>query len=659
MTEPEARATQNSNNGFLDSKLAKSRISNEYAYNINSTNFPALTLGRKNRKTTLREIIAIGDSHLWGQGSPDGDYANGGLFTSRHIGQPYNGGFGNRLKEYINHKYDFYESMVSFDNIGSWPAITNPYYVTSQTDTDTNTTDPNKKSDKINLISGNVKIQSGVSINGATTDGNFFTPEARGISEVPSDIGYQTTARQLKFGTGIGYFSNESNGNFNVSNKESIKISPSVTYTTESETFTTYKNNGSIYYGFITADKSNQFVVIDGKIKPDWVTANSYFLIEGYGLVKISGITDIGTTSKSYLLFFTKLDNSAIGVDLSGCIYVGKDLFFYIFTNFKFLYSMKHHASKMFLNVVKNPNGCKVYLDFKSPYDGGIRSTDLEDLIVSSASSPYHVNKTGYPLVYKLSTVGTLIPSSAPEVVIASNYISIDTYSATTEDAIFVVDWGYKQKGILRFEYGDANASATIDAVANSTLFKTRGFFFDDNIVKIHGFGAHTTSMLLGNSADTDRAATNHIAELLQYSITCPYLLIVQAPIVNEYFNQTPLATFTANLTTIVNQFAAFRNGNYPGTLYTDVLFITTIGSESEEFISDAQPIKYSDYFAALKTYCDVKSYGLVDFRQWFKDSVSKGIIDYEMLYDDVNHPSPFANEFIAKELFKIIDLII
>lgn len=297
-------------------------------------------------------------------------------------------------------------------------------------------------------------------------------------------------------------------------------------------------------------------------------------------------------------------------------------------------------------------------LPLKKPNDGGIRDSDVLDLTTSTTSSTYHVNQTGYPKVYKVSSSGALILATSPEVVISGGVITIDSYSASNEDAIFCIDWGFKQKGILAFAYAGANVSSSIDSVMDSTLFMSRGFFFDNNIVKIHGFGGHTTNQLLGLAADTDRAATNHITELLQYSFTCPNLLIIQAPIVNEYLAQTSLATFTTNLTTIINQFTAFRNGNYPSTLYTDVLFISTIGEKDKDYGSDTATIKYDDYFNALKTYCNSHNYGYVDFRSWFKNAITKGVFDYEMIYDDTRHLSPFANEFIAKELFKIVDLI-
>lgn len=215
------------------------------------------------------------------------------------------------------------------------------------------------------MISGNIKIQNGLSAF-APTDMNLFVPEARGISEVPSDMSYQTTARRLKFGTGLAYFSNEgTNQNFNTDNKESITITPCRGYTSEVGTYTLYKNNGAIYYGYLTADKSNQFVVISSKIKPDWLTVGAQVLIEGYGLVKVSSINDLGTTPWGYSLLFTNMDNSIINADLSGCIFAGKKIYNYPYNTFRFLYSMKHHATKIFLNVFKNANGCKVSIAFK------------------------------------------------------------------------------------------------------------------------------------------------------------------------------------------------------------------------------------------------------------------------------------------------------
>ena len=635
-------------------RAGKSRISNEYAYNIDSDSFPALITGRRNRRTSYREIMVIGDSHTWGQGSADSDLA--GVWVSRHIGQPYNGGFGNRIADYLSEKYDFYDSMVSFDNVGTWKGISAPYNVSSIKDYNTNTTDLNKKSDKINLLYGNLKIQSGQAIIGASVDANLFTPEARGIIETPSDMSYQTTARRQKFGAGLAYLSNESTGNYNPSNKPYIEITPNTAYTSEEGLYTVYKNSGSIYYGFLTADKTSQFIHIGTNILPDWLDAGASILVEGYGLVKVSSTTDVlgGKT-----IFITNSDGTSITSDISGCLYAGKKLYYYQSVNFKLTYSMEHSASKMFLSVLKNASGCKTNIYFKSPYDGGIRSIDLKDATASTAASPYHTNITEYPKVYRVYPSGIFSAVTSPEAVIANGVITIDTYSANIEDAVYIIDWGYKQKGNLVFEYGGANVNATIDGVMNSYTFLTRGFYFDGNIVKVHGFGAHTTDMLLGNAADTNRVATDHITELLQYSLTCPYLVIIQPPIVNEYLSQTPIADFTANLDTIVDKLASFRNDSYPSALYTDVLFISTVGGKVQDYSgTDTATIKYEDYYNALKKYCETNNYGYVDFRAWFMNAVDKGILDYEFIYDDEIHPSPFANEFIADELIKIMDLI-
>lgn len=633
--------------------ISKGRIKNEYAYNIDSDSFPALIAGRRNKRTSSREILVIGDSHTWGQGSADCDYVDN--LTSKHIGQPYNGGFGNRVAEYLSHKYDFYDSMVSFDNVGVAPLISTPYHLSNITNYDTNTTDPNKKSDKINLISGNIKIQSGVSAL-PTTDLNLFTPEARGISETPSDIGYQTTAREQKFGTGLAYFSNENTDNFNTYNKPSITITPNMSYSSEAGTFTTYKHNGAIYYGYNTADKSYQFIHIKSNILPDWVAVGSLMLIEGYGIVKI---TSMSVVFGGKSLFIANPDNSVITTDLAGYLYAGKELYYYASTNFKFIYPMQHHASKMFLSVFKTVNGAKVNIYFKSPYDGGVRNTDLSDTTASTASSTYHTNKTGYPLVYKVSAGGAVGLVSSPEAVISGGKITIDTYGASLEDVVYYIDWGYKQKGNIVFEYGGVNASATKDAITNSYTFLTRGFYFDGNIVKVHGFGAHSTSMLIGTAGDTNRAATDHIEELLQYSYTCPYLVVIQPPIVNDYLQQIPVETFKNNLDVMVDELKSFRNAAYPTTSYTDVLFITTIGGKVQEFSgTDTATIKYADYYNALNDYCEYNNYGLVDFRAWFKNAVSKYGLDYELIYDDDIHPSPYANEFITNELIKIIDMI-
>ncbi len=54
------------NTEFLDF-LAK------YAINMKAAQFPVLTKNRREKKTTDMEIVMLGDSHGWGQGSPGYD----------------------------------------------------------------------------------------------------------------------------------------------------------------------------------------------------------------------------------------------------------------------------------------------------------------------------------------------------------------------------------------------------------------------------------------------------------------------------------------------------------------------------------------------------------------------------------------------------------
>jgi len=59
-----------------------------------------------------------------------------------------------------------------------------------------------------------------------------------------------------------------------------------------------------------------------------------------------------------------------------------------------------------------------------------------------------------------------------------------------------------------------------------------------------------------------------------------------------------------------------------------------------------------------VKEFSSEHGYGFIDFEHYFRDCVTSGLLDYEFLFDDPIHPSPYVNEFIAKMLAEWVDLV-
>lgn len=96
----------------MENRLQMFSFYHHYAINFKTSYFPVLTENRRQKKTTEREILLLGDSHSWGQGSPDYD---GTVFYSSHMPFIYNKGYYARLSEYVHQKLVFYpHALIPF-----------------------------------------------------------------------------------------------------------------------------------------------------------------------------------------------------------------------------------------------------------------------------------------------------------------------------------------------------------------------------------------------------------------------------------------------------------------------------------------------------------------------------------------------------------------
>ncbi|BBH20621.1 hypothetical protein Back11_19660 [Paenibacillus baekrokdamisoli] len=301
-------------------------------------------------------------------------------------------------------------------------------------------------------------------------------------------------------------------------------------------------------------------------------------------------------------------------------------------------------ARKIYIALVVGRHGAKLICDLQMPY--------------------YYSKPSGYPKVYRISD-GRHIELTAPEAeIIDTSAVQIDTYTPTDpQEQVYCIDYGQKQQGTLAIKYAGADERTMLLFIGNELLadkpaLLCRGIVFDANSVRNFAMGGHTTGQWLGDGTLSFHGESYpHIDEILSYVPFTPTLAVIQAPIVNEYLQQTPLDKFRLHLEAVVDKLS--RHLNTDNVRQTDVLVFTTPGDQTIDFLGAASAeIRYADYYEAAKKFCLDRRYGFINFHQFFTDAVNMGYIDHELLFDDSIHPSPYVNEFIAKGLQNAIDLL-
>ncbi|OUS69598.1 hypothetical protein B1748_31020 [Paenibacillus sp. MY03] len=315
-------------------------------------------------------------------------------------------------------------------------------------------------------------------------------------------------------------------------------------------------------------------------------------------------------------------------------------------------WDMTSYATKLYIGAVASSWGARLEVSFE-PYGA---SKGL-------AAGYVYPPREGYPQVTRLVS-GRHAPAVGDEVeVLQGQRIVIDTYFAGGEaEVVYCIDFGQKQKGRLRFAQAGANTKAKSFEPEHDQLscpiVALRGVVFDGNNVRNFSMGGHTVGQWLGDGTPSyNDESQAHMDQLLRYVPFTPTLVVIQAPIVNEYLRQTPLAVFTSHLHDLTDKLS--RHLNMDGKKRTDFLFLTTPGDKRIMFQNEpSAPIRYEDYYESAREFARASGAGFIDFAQYFESCVHDGILDYELLFDDPIHPSPFVNEFIARRLSQAIDLL-
>ncbi|BBI31913.1 hypothetical protein KCTCHS21_13120 [Cohnella abietis] len=327
-----------------------------------------------------------------------------------------------------------------------------------------------------------------------------------------------------------------------------------------------------------------------------------------------------------------------------------------------FQVDMLTHASKVYIGVLTGRSGAKLEVYFEQKgIDGGFVH-DQGTVRRGNTGGFLYPQADGYPIITTIENGEHRVPIRN-EVTVTESSVVIDTFNPDgNEEVVYCIDYGQKQLGNLCFTYAGANADAVAfehpECPCEAPDLRLRGIIFDGNNVRNFSMGGHTVGQWLGDGTPSfNDPPYPHVDELLRYVPFTPQLTIIQAPIVNEYLRQTPIATFTANLASLLDKLN--HHYNHEGLKGMDVLLFTTPGDKVITYEGGASaPIGYGEYYGAVKAFAIKYGYGFVDFEQYFRDCVTAGLLDYEFLFDDNIHPGPYVNEFIREMLSDIIDLM-
>ncbi|GGD59043.1 SGNH/GDSL hydrolase family protein [Paenibacillus nasutitermitis] len=317
----------------------------------------------------------------------------------------------------------------------------------------------------------------------------------------------------------------------------------------------------------------------------------------------------------------------------------------------KFYVDMKAYASKLYIGVL-------------SGTDGGMLEISLRDEDEDRHQSDYPLSRMeGFPKVTRIDHGVHRSVSCENGRITLQKSVVLDTFSPDgDEEVVYCIDYGQKVKGRIYFSFAGAGLLADslirVGESPISPIVSLRGIMFDGNNIRNFSMGGHTVGQWLGDGTESfNDPSYPHMDELLRFVPFTPSLAIIQAPIVNEYLRQTPIVTFTANLTELLSKMNLHHN--HKGNRKMDVLLFTSLGDKAIIFEgAPSAPVSYEDYYEALRQFASLNDYGFVDFEKYFRDCVNAGLLDYELLFDDNIHPGPYPNEFIGKFLAEIIDLI-
>ncbi|BCS54573.1 hypothetical protein [Geobacter sp. SVR] len=613
----------------------------KFVHNVNATVFSVTHNANVTAQNYDKQILLFGDSHAWGQGASEWDWPFGTNYSS-HSSSLFNQGFMARIEQHIRSTRGFDEMVYTIHGRPDQRIL--PYeFAAPDAQVDDFLSRPVKPSTGAIFGLDEYEIVPTISSYPA-----WFTPWARGANDL-IDV-YRDKLFRGRFNAGMFLMAPEDENSFLEAGKlEYITLLPCPGISGSGGSWSTVTDsNGTILGEY---DGSEFYLRVNPKMASStlgfFTETGQKLFVPGFGTVTVG----------------TMLDSSGIKViqilNASGSYPTGLEKWIHsgmrIYHNDYVKVTTAHldpvlPFRRMYVCFRRGSSGSKLRFFMSDGAAGGAEvvaySHNRYEADTPTLKPIWNFGRTEYPKVYGVTNTGALVLAGA-EATVYDSYIEIDAYSSGLQDVIYCLDFGSKVWGRVHMELNAATGSGVA----------VRGVLFDNNNIANFAMGGHTIGQWMGDGASYNDAAHDHLADILSYIKTTPHLVITELPIVNEYLRQTPLAAFKSNIATFMSRLNAVLNSG--GGKATDFLFFTTLGGKDVDYEgAGSSAVTYDQYVQAALTQCLASGAGLVDCRARFRDFVRRGG-DYNRLYADNNHPSSFANEFIAKWLIEVIDQIL
>lgn len=608
---------------------------------VNSTNIPVSL--NKNRAGANQDqwVLLLGDSHGWGQGSPEYEKYERAANVSLHSACIHSRGFMQRLADDISQRRGWkpctYGAWAS-----SYPASVKPGFYGPDA-IERSLRDPNQVLPIIPLagkIVGSLTVLADV---GSLTNYKFYTPAGQSGTAPYVALFREKLATGL-FGRQLLNLKTEGVAEFSAAGKDvffQLDVNPS--YAASGSGYTSYANAGGGVYAEVTTATSALNVITCADILPSWVAVNNLMHLPGYGLVKISAITAV--TGGNKLTLTTTAGAALGGTGAVKCLRDGVRFYHPAYLQrVLFRVPMQAPARAVYIAVRHKVGGGTLNLYFADNLSAGGGRTEPY-FSASAACATANDWEWSAPStsgrVFVAHPDGSL--AAATKASVRATGLSIDTSPITA---------GVAEEVVYRFDIGAAQFGDMLLEVTGVYDVDIRGVVLDNNKAVNLSMGGHSVGAWLGEEASFSAETADHIAQILNHVPVQPSHIIVQLPIVNEYLKQTPIATFKTRLQTLVTRFESHLPGsNNYNAKGVDFLFFTTLRTREIGFSGGASAaITYDAYIQAAREFCADNGHAFVDIEAALFARVRAGQIDYELLYNDSNHPSGYANELIYEE---------
>ena len=632
-------------------------LEGRYTVNVNAGSFGVSSGNNVNAVNWGRQIWALGDSHGWGQGGPEWDAFVGTVGWSSHSASLYNRGFFGQLEQMLRDKYNFWNPVYTLSGAHTRRVLPGQELSAEALEVDL---DPTVRPLRVGAGVVRVFDDSNTFVKPGSSMIGWFTPAAMSglypsIREYLEST-YKDKLYKGRFDKHLIELRPEGPGEFSdVGRTDFITVWPNTEAGSGPEWTKIQDASGNI----VAEYQPGSMLLIRFPNSPLYQSMNMLqdftqdLYVPGYGPIVVTDRYPFPNgTGFSANIKIRSAGNPEVLVYPTGIerhIHMYMKIFAYdaIKTPYLYLDPVKPFR-KTYIGARKISSTKKLRVAFTAGKTGGLDPVPQGALAPTPALAnltEWSWKRTGYPKAGYIDTAGREVEVPG-EVTVDEFGVLMDTYIPFDggQDIVYWIDWGCRVHGrLVLMDGGNASGGTNLGLLL-------RGVMCDNNEFTNFSMGGHTVAAWNGDAPSFNDAAHDHLGDILAYAKTTVSTLLVEAPIVNEYLAQTPIATFKSGLVQTITRCVAV--GNYEGVLQTDVLLFTTMGGRDLEFEGAASAaITYDMYSAAVREVALAQNVGFLDGRQMLKDLVRRGVVDANKLFADNNHPSGFANDLLARLL--------